>query len=287
MTSSWRDRRSVLSSLLEEIAGTKSARAVLISAEHFSSRFYAADVRRLASDFGNFDCEIVVVLRTHEVRAFSAYSSTIRAGRRLTADQFLDELLLPANWYVRYRETVERWEKVFGKSNTKVLLFEESGNVIETLARCGLTPGANLGSASRYFMNFEHSACTLEALRRVNERISPEDDFATPQLLRFKVTSLARARILRALAAAAPACASLGACVTADRRARLDALAAADRAWLKAEYGLEMAKTASSTISDGSAYASVQNCADSLLSRLSWEAAAWLWIAQKLKTRDS
>jgi hypothetical protein len=47
---------------------------VLISAEHFSSRFRDAEIAQLAADFAEFDCRIAVVLRDHRARLYSAYS---------------------------------------------------------------------------------------------------------------------------------------------------------------------------------------------------------------------
>ena len=275
---------SVLASLRAEISAAETASAVLISAEHFSSRFESNDIERLAHDFADFDCEIVVVLRAHEPRATSAYSSTIRAGRRVTPDAYFDELFLPANWYVRYRQTIERWEAVFGRSKVRALLYEEGGDAIGMLAKSGLTAGVEGSSSARYSVNAHHDASVLEAVRRVNERLSPMDDFAVQKLLSFKTAEFARSKILNALTQTPHRRIAIRNCVSADRLARLDEIASEDAAWLEESYGLDLPKTTAEPRSSDCDHALVRNEAEALLERLSWEPRLWLRLAERLKT---
>src|SRR5215471_5579563 len=58
--SSGRTRADVLRSLIAEIEAADLP-AILISGEHFSSRFREPEIRQLAADFSGFDCRIAVV----------------------------------------------------------------------------------------------------------------------------------------------------------------------------------------------------------------------------------
>src|SRR5665213_640847 len=100
-----RTRGDILASLQKEIEET-SPNTVLISAEHFSSRFYDAQIAQLAADFADHPCEIVMVTRDHTSRIRSAYAQTILSGRSLSFDDYCSELLIPGHRYIRYRDTL-------------------------------------------------------------------------------------------------------------------------------------------------------------------------------------
>src|SRR6185295_14138016 len=94
---------------------------VLISAEHFSSRFGDAEIEQLARDFAGYACRIAVVVREHASRIQSAYAQWILAGRTLSFEGYCDEIFDPAHRYVRYRDTIEPWDRIFGRDNMRVL----------------------------------------------------------------------------------------------------------------------------------------------------------------------
>ena len=81
-----RVRAEVLRSLRAEIDRVNPA-TVLISAEHFSSRFGDAEIEQLARDFTGYECKIAVVVREHVPRLHSAYAQWILAGRILSFDE--------------------------------------------------------------------------------------------------------------------------------------------------------------------------------------------------------
>jgi hypothetical protein len=218
---SWKGRRAVVESLVDEIE-RHPAPTALVSAEHLSSRLYPFQIERLAEDFAAFDCRIAIVLRGHEERVYSAYSSTIRAGRSLTLDAFVDELLMPENWYCRYAETVSRWRHVFGAERITILPFRKSRDIVDMLWTEML--GFDGAPPQRGdFVNADPGGSVLEAMRRVNEIVGDREAFPRRGHLRHLLLTLARAAILRSLTAT-PRRADDRLRVEGERRARLAAL---------------------------------------------------------------
>jgi hypothetical protein len=169
MRSSNRDRGAVLRSLFGEIEAV-SADTVLISAEHFSSRFSASHIRELAADFSNYNCQIAVVVRDHVSRALSAYSTSIASGRYLTLDDFVNEICHVANNYIRYKETIIQWESVFGNGNINVIPY--NNNIVEVLAKHLISSHTHFNIIGRYEKNKSFGASTIESRRLANEILS-------------------------------------------------------------------------------------------------------------------
>ena len=82
-----RARSDVLRSLRRQI-DTSKPDTVLISAEHFSSRFGDAEIAQLARDFADYHCRIAVVFREHGSRIRSAYAQTILSRRTLSFEDY-------------------------------------------------------------------------------------------------------------------------------------------------------------------------------------------------------
>jgi len=274
-----RSRAKVVASLKAEIEGAHGIDTALISAEHFSSRFFPAHIEALADDFEAFDCKIVVVVRAHETRARSAYSTTIRSGRGLTIDEFFDELLLPGNWYVRYRETIERWREVFGRSNVKLVRYEEQKDIVDQLAGVILaetagTHGEGRLSGRRHFVNSDIDATVLEAQRRVNMEItSRQCGLLGP--VRHRLISLARAGLLRALTRRLSGRTPSMISVDPLRRQSLEQMAAVDRAFLFEEYGLRLAEPNDGLAGSDSTCEAIRTGAEALLSNPGWRGRVW------------
>src|SRR6185312_15363909 len=166
-----RERTDVVRSLRREIDAS-DARAVLISAEHLSSRFGEAEIRKLVSDFSDYECRIAIVVRDHLARARSAYAQTIISGRFLTIDEFCGELARPDNKYARYRETIEPWEKAFGKDRMSVFIHTRGQNIVETLCAALISPVMPLPGLEAYRDNRSLGAGAIEALRLVNKSLA-------------------------------------------------------------------------------------------------------------------
>ncbi|HEY8066211.1 MAG TPA: hypothetical protein VIF40_16020 [Methylosinus sp.] len=246
----WRRREDVVASLKSEFRRAE-APTLLLSAEHFSSRFFPRHIERLAEDFGEFDCRIAIVLRAHEARIHSAYSSTIRSGRDVTLEQFVDELLLPDNWYCRYAETIRRWRAVFGDDAVSALPFRESQNVIGALWSDLLHFDGAPPSAKRYFANTDFGASVLETLRRVNEAAPSPGVRSRGELFKHASLSLARSALLRALAISAPPREQDRARIEGAQRAPLKALVDEDCAWLETHAALRLPRMADASVVSG------------------------------------
>jgi len=155
----------VLGSLIAEIEAEESD-TVLISAEHFSSRFGDRETRQLASDFADYDCRIAVVLRDHCSRIFSAYSQTALSGRNITLDEFCHEIFQPHSRYVLYAETIQLWERAFGRNNTSLFCYSPGENIVQVLCGSLLSSAMPLPSMESYWDNRSLGPGPTERLRR-------------------------------------------------------------------------------------------------------------------------
>ena len=173
-------KSSVLSSLFQEMAKT-SAATVLISSEHFSSRFRGLEIKNLASDFSRYNCKILVVVRDHRQRFFSSYSTSIRSGGLATLDDFAEVALAPDNDQFRYRNIINRWERSFGKSNIIVKPYISSNGLIQTLFDSISPEEVALPKVEYYWDNKSLSPSVAEAYRRTNLALWPARDDVCPQ----------------------------------------------------------------------------------------------------------
>jgi hypothetical protein len=278
MSSAWPRREDALASLRQEIDRAQ-APTVLISAEHFSSRLYPREIERLAQDFADCDCRVAIVLRAHEPRICSAYSSTIRSGRTLTLTEYVAELALPGNGYIRCAETISRWEGAFGRANTFVFCFEKGRNVIDDLLRSLFGVEVPLETTSRYAENQSHGDAALEALRRINARL-PQPDGGRGNALNLRLVAFARAWLLKSFA--------LMSAHEGAKRLRLDdaqreiisEIVEADRRWLKEHYDLDLPALDAAPPGSARDFAQSQRVAGELLAKAPWTGAALLWLAQ-------
>jgi hypothetical protein len=236
-----RARADVLRFLRGEIKAAKPD-IVLISAEHFSSRFGDAEIAQLARDFADYSSRIAVVVREHGSRVRSAYAQTILAGRTLSFEDYCNEILHPGNRYVRYRDTITPWDRTFGRENMHVLSVAPGTNVVDMLCKALIPQAAWARTDISYWENKSLGASATEALRHVNMALpvaeSQRDDLAGK--LKWLLLHLARYRIRGLIAAA-----------TGDRprdrfrmsdqnHVRLQEVADADRQWLAASYNLPL-----------------------------------------------
>ncbi len=238
MTTSWRCREEVASSLRREIE-TVGAPRTLISAEHMSSRFPRRQIEMLANDFADFDIRVAVVLREHFSRIRSAYSSTIRAGRALTFAQYLDELLLPANWYIRYAATLAPWAETFGRDKIDLFWRGDGVDIVEVLARRFIAADLPLCAVSEYRDNAAQSARILEAMRAINETLIKDARAGAQSRAKHELLAFARSHALNALAAKEQPAVARELSLDAPHAAALGEIVEDDRRWLLENYGLE------------------------------------------------
>jgi hypothetical protein len=237
-----RAREDVLRSLRAEIDRAKPA-SVLISAEHFSSRFRDAEVEHLARDFADYPCRVAVVLREHASRIYSAYAQWILAGRTLSFEDYCDEIFDPASRYVRYRETIAPWDRIFGRENMRPFLLAPGTNVIDMLCSTLLPQAAALRTDVPYWDNrSQRGASGIEALRQVNLAL-PSNEVRRGDLagqVKWSLLHLARRRIRGLIEEAAGDRPQGRFQFNARNRARLREIVDADREWLEASYGIRL-----------------------------------------------
>jgi hypothetical protein len=169
--SPYRSREDVLKSLKQEISKA-SADNVILSSEHFSSRFSSTQIQQLAADFSDYHCKIAVVVRDHNLRAISAYNTTIMSGRHLTLHEYIDELCNETNIYMRYKETISLWESAFGAENIIVLKYDECSNIVYDLVKKLISPDFKFMGNKSYTENRSLGASGIEIRRLINKRLS-------------------------------------------------------------------------------------------------------------------
>jgi hypothetical protein len=238
MRPSGQARPIVVRSLTAEINQDDSS-TVLISSEHFSSRFGDMEIRQLASDFADYDCRVAVVVRDHSSRLYSAYSQTVLTGRDITLDEFCDELFHPDNRYIRYAETILSWERVFGRQNISIFCHSPGKSIIPVLCKDLLSSTMTMppSSIKSYWDNRSLGPRSVERLRRVNRAIAPVpmDSMSFAGWLLRRYARYGVARLLQKLESYQ----DRGRwCVDARNLERLAEIAEADCVWLEAHYGV-------------------------------------------------
>jgi hypothetical protein len=234
-------RADLLRFLRGEIRAAKPD-IVLISAEHFSSRFGDAEIAQLARDFADYICRIAVVVREHGSRVRSAYAQTILAGRTLSFEDYCNEIFYPENRYVRYRDTIAPWDRTFGRENMHVISVAPGTNVVDMLCQELIPQVAWVRTDRSYWENKSLGASATEALRQVNmvlPSLEPQrEDLASR--LKWLLLHLVRYRVRGLIAAAAGDRPRDSFRMSEQNRARLEEIADVDRQWLAANYNLRL-----------------------------------------------
>lgn len=275
----WRSREEALGSLLLEIERAGDAQTVLISAEHFSSRFPPHQAERLRRDFERFKPRVVIVLRSHLAWLYSLYSATVRHGGQTRYDDLIRGFLEGKRFVVAFRALVERWLGAFGAENIAILHLREGDDIVELMARSGVIPSVSTDAPSRYRDNARDRAVIIEAWRRINAMVGSP----APSGLRTRMRDLARANLLRSLAKNVPQNAVARPdyllCADAGLQRALDGAIADDADWLLRAFRVDLCaadKHSSTPVS----VADIDADAALLLERLSLSGRVWLQIAE-------
>ncbi|HWB47913.1 MAG TPA: hypothetical protein VG651_02290 [Stellaceae bacterium] len=233
--SSGRPRAEVLRALRAEIEQSEGG-DILISAEHFSSRFREDEIRRLAADFADFDCRIAVVVREHRARLFSAYSQSVRSGRAMTLAAYCDEVLHPSNWYMRYATTIGAWEAVFGRQNVTVLCYVPGRDIVPVLCKALIASDPALLALDSRRENRSIGPSATEWLRRANSVFGRVMKSSLPAVqTALGVPRRGFVGLARKLDPGAK-----GWELSEQDQQRLSQLAAADNDWLQSHYGVRL-----------------------------------------------
>ena len=168
-------QRKVLRSIEKELSAHKQSLCIF-SSEHFHSRLTTKqEVERLkqnlmALGFNNF--QIVLYLRDPVELASSLYSTAVKGGSTLK------DAPKPGNPYWKnicdHRNTIEKWNAVFGKEALIIRLFENSSlfnfSIIHDFLKA-----INIECDDKFVIpsnkNEGLSILAIELLRRVNEKI--------------------------------------------------------------------------------------------------------------------
>lgn len=223
----------VIASLCEEIDRRRGT--AILSAEHFSSRFGPDQIDAFAKDFGRYSPRIVIALRDHAERLCSAYSTTVAAGRTLTLDEFIDEVIHPQSRYIRYAETIQLWERVFGASSICLIEPRRGSNAIEDFMIACFGCGAASALSFRYDDHRSLSAPSIEEMRAFNADLSKRATLnVLPEKIRAQWVKLLRGFRLRELRARRGPKLTLTASQIEKLRETIDR----DRSWLETRRGL-------------------------------------------------
>jgi hypothetical protein len=237
--SSGQAKTMVLQSLTAEIDEDCSD-TILISAEHFSSRFGDVEIGQLASDFADYDCRIAVVVRDHVSRLYSAYSQTVLSGRGMTLDEFCDEVFHPHASYMRYARTILAWERVFGRKNISVFCYLPGKNIIPVLCENLISSALPLSKIESYWDNRSAGPGPTERLCRMNRAMARvpvgSSSFAGWLVLRY-----ARGGIAKALTWLDGRRQEDRWRLSPQNQQRLGEIAEADRVWLETHYSVRLA----------------------------------------------
>jgi hypothetical protein len=166
---------------------------VIISSEHLSSRFRAPQIAKLAEDFNEYECHVVIALRDHLSRLFSAYATHVMSGSDQTLDKYVEMVLIPDNLYMRYADTIRLWEASFGRDNVIVFDYNEATDVIYSLlSKIGLLHLRNKLTGD-HKCNVSLDANATEALRLINTANRGESSYRSKiAYIEFKKLQYAR-----------------------------------------------------------------------------------------------
>ncbi|MGI8570256.1 MAG: sulfotransferase domain-containing protein [Methylocella sp.] len=157
----------MVKSLKREIEASSVAK-VIISSEHLSSRFRAPQIEKLAEDFNEYECQIVIALRDHLSRLFSSYSTRVMSGSDQTLNEYAEMVLKPDNLYMRYADTIRMWEEAFGRDNVIVFDYNEESDVISSILSKIALLHLRTELTDDHKCNASLDATVIEALRLIN-----------------------------------------------------------------------------------------------------------------------
>ena len=211
-------------------------RTILISAEHFSTRFSGYQIEALYDDFKDYDCRVVLVLRDHMSRFCSGYTTHVTSGGRMTLEAFADEVLLPGNIYLRYEDLIDPWEMIFGDGKVELMVYGPDG-ISDFLSSLSVEMTSVPDPAS-YRVHVSPSPDVTAAIRLFNVAWDSRSDTTSERS--WRRAAHLRKKIRARLQASAVGHAPRGWEVDRSRLSQLEEIARGDVAWLQAAYGIAL-----------------------------------------------
>lgn len=106
-----------------ELVARAGPTSVVLSAEHFSSRFCRPQIEKLARWLLDYSVIVVLYLRHQTDLLLSSFSTFLRQGDR---NWFDAEIANARNRYFNYLEIADDWASVFGSSNLTVRSYDRA-----------------------------------------------------------------------------------------------------------------------------------------------------------------
>ncbi|MGH7887631.1 MAG: hypothetical protein ACREPG_07180 [Candidatus Binatia bacterium] len=231
------NKARVIGSLMREIEESRED-TILISAEHFSSRFRQPQILELASDFTAFNCKIMIFVREHLSRFYSSFATQVASGGQLVLEEYADQVLSPENIYVRYADTITLGEQVFGKNKIDVYLYSDTRNVLEDFFDALLSNGSSLPDPGLYSDKKSLGPNLTEALRLANVVIAGSARPST--YVEWLQQCYVQDRVRKWLERTAGGRPDGHWWLDDHRLEMLNAIAQADRSWLEDRYGVPL-----------------------------------------------
>ncbi|MHC1479611.1 hypothetical protein ACYJW8_05120 [Frateuria aurantia] len=198
---------------LDALVARSHPDTVLLSAEHFSSRFGPAQIKSLARHLSAYEVQIVLYVRRQDELAISRFSTALRCGERRWLDL---SQVTPADRYYNPLAIIEEWASVFGTSAVQVRSYAQArrtGLAQDLISFAGLTDSDMQGlrqvSASNEKVNLQEAY----VLHRVNQRLPTWGEaYGENDPDRYSEANRLRSKLLASL----PGCTGNGARTTLD-----------------------------------------------------------------------
>jgi hypothetical protein len=229
---------------LETVIAKRRPRVVVLSAEHFSSRYGADQIAALAKLLSPWPVKIVFYVRPQEELAASAFSSALLSGLK---EWFHVDGVPSGARYFDLCSIADDWAAAFGAGNLRVRSYAEAagrGLVEDFLAEAGVS-GITLEPVGR--LNASISLMEAQLLHAVNqhlpsweEAIGQNDTQAYFAAERYRRRMLDIARTIPAFAGSPPVTSIVG----AEQRAIIRGRFADSNRRLGERYGIRFAEPA-------------------------------------------
>jgi hypothetical protein len=134
---------------LDRLIARNRPRALVFSAEHFSSRFGPAQLTELARFLAPHPVEVIFYVRPQDELALSAFGTGLQCGRR----QWFDvDAIGEEDRYFNHCQVADDWAAVFGANNLRVRSYADlavSGLLSDFLAELGVGEISGLETVPR------------------------------------------------------------------------------------------------------------------------------------------
>jgi len=179
-------REVSVKNLIKLINSKSNNESIIISSEHFSSRFSEIEIKQLAKDFYHCFPTIMVFIRDHYSVVRAAYSTWVLSGSRGTIDDFISmlwdpNLLKPQSpdvfyRYCRFEKMIEPWERVFGKDRVLIKAYDDANSSINVMISEISNNKIDLSVSSHYRLNRTLEPYIICYLRQFNMLIPNWDE---------------------------------------------------------------------------------------------------------------